>query len=158
MHGCERTPESINASRVCQGDNSDGPSYFEIQADDLQRAIEFHRKVIGWTLTRAEGLPTRYWRIETDGPRGGLHPRPAKALPAEQGTKAFVCSIEVPDFGAIAEKLADNGWMIALAKLAVPGLRSCVVGNVGGSNNPGKGSNWISASSRSGTARRQHVR
>jgi len=50
-----------------------------------------------------------YWRIETDGPRGGLLPRPAKASPAGQGTNAFVCSIEVPDFDAIAKKNSSNG-------------------------------------------------
>jgi predicted enzyme related to lactoylglutathione lyase len=48
------------------------PSYFEIQADDLKRTVEFYRPVFGWTFTRAEGLPAEYWRIETDGLRGGL--------------------------------------------------------------------------------------
>jgi predicted enzyme related to lactoylglutathione lyase len=36
-----------------------GPSYFEIQADDLKRAIEFYRSLFGWSLTRSEGLPIR---------------------------------------------------------------------------------------------------
>lgn len=99
-----------------------GPSYFEIQADDLQRAVEFYRSVFGWRLTRAEGLPVEYWRIETDGPRGGLLPRPAKAPAAAQGTNAFVCSIEVPDFDAIAKQIASHGGGIALPKFAVPGV------------------------------------
>lgn len=99
-----------------------GPSYFEIQADDLKRAVEFYRTVFGWTFTRAEGLPVEYWRIETDGPRGGLLPRPAKAPPAERGTNAFVCSIEVPNFDAIAKKIADNGGTIAFPKFAVAGV------------------------------------
>lgn len=99
-----------------------GPSYFEIQADDLKRAIRFYRSVFGWTFTRAEGLPIEYWRIETDGSRGGLLPRPAKAPPAGQGTNAFVCSIEVPDFDAIAKKITDNGGRVALPRFAVPGV------------------------------------
>ena len=48
------------------------PSYFEIQADDPGRAVEFYRTIFGWTFTRAEELPIEYWRIQTDGPRGGL--------------------------------------------------------------------------------------
>ena len=105
-----------------RGDFMNGPSYFEIQADDLKRAIEFYRAVFGWTFIRVEGLPVEYWRIETDGPRGGLLARPAKAPPAEQGANAFVCSIEVPDFDTIAKKIADNGGRIALPKFAVPGV------------------------------------
>jgi len=99
-----------------------GPSYFEIQADDLKRAIEFYRTVFSWTLTRAEGLPVEYWRIETDGPRGGLLRRPAEAPPAGQGTNAFVCSIEVPDFDTVAKKIVDSGGRIALPKFAVAGV------------------------------------
>jgi uncharacterized protein len=98
------------------------PSYFEIQADDLARASEFYKAVFGWTFTRAEGLPIEYWRIETDGPRGGLLPRPAKAPAAEQGANAFVCSMEVTDFEAIAKKIGDCGGRIALPKFAVPGV------------------------------------
>ncbi|HEU4415091.1 MAG TPA: VOC family protein, partial [Candidatus Angelobacter sp.] len=48
------------------------PSYFEIQADDPGRAVAFYREIFGWTFTRVEGLPVEYWRIETEGPRGGL--------------------------------------------------------------------------------------
>ena len=99
-----------------------GPSYFEIQADDLNRAIEFYRAVFDWTFTRVEGLPIEYWRIETDGPRGGLLPRPAKAPAVQQGTNAFVCSIEVPDFDAIAKKITDNDGRVALPKFAVAGV------------------------------------
>jgi predicted enzyme related to lactoylglutathione lyase len=99
-----------------------GPSYFEIQADDLKRAVAFYRSVFGWTFTLAEGLPVEYWRIETDGPRGGLLPRPAKAPAPAQGTNAFVCSIEVTDFDAIAKKIAATGGQIALPKFAVRGV------------------------------------
>jgi predicted enzyme related to lactoylglutathione lyase len=53
------------------------PSYFEIQVDDLQRAIAFYKSVFGWTFARAEGMPIEYWRIEMEGSRGGLLQRPA---------------------------------------------------------------------------------
>ena len=98
------------------------PSYFEIHVVDLERAIRFYRSVFGWTFTRAEGLPIEYWRIETSGPRGGLLQRPAPAPNPEQGTNAFICSMEVSDFDAAAEKVALAGGVVALAKFAVPGV------------------------------------
>ncbi|HEY2907463.1 MAG TPA: VOC family protein [Vicinamibacterales bacterium] len=99
-----------------------GPSYFEIQASDLKRAVAFYNAIFGWTFTRAEGMPIEYWRIETDSARGGLLQRPAKAPALEQGTNAFVCSMEVADFDATAKKITDVGGSIALPKFAVPGV------------------------------------
>jgi predicted enzyme related to lactoylglutathione lyase len=98
------------------------PSYFEIQADDPGRAVEFYRTIFGWTFTRDEGLPIEYWRIETGGPRGGLLPRPMKAPAPAQGTNAFVCSMEVSDFDSISRLIGDSGGAVALAKFAVPGV------------------------------------
>ena len=98
------------------------PSYFEIQADDLNRASRFYRDLFGWTFTKAEGLPVEYWRIETEGPRGGLLKRPAKTPPSGHGTNAFVCSMEVEDFDKVAQKIAALGGTVALPKFAVPGV------------------------------------
>jgi len=97
------------------------PSYFEIQADDVGRARRFY-EVFGWKFFRAEGLPIEYWRIETDGPRGGLLQRPAKTPPPESGTNAYVCSMEVEDFDAVAKKILALGGQVALPKFAVPGV------------------------------------
>ncbi|HYR41820.1 MAG TPA: VOC family protein [Terriglobia bacterium] len=99
-----------------------GPSYFEIQADDTKRASDFYRNLFGWTFVKTEGLPVEYWRIETDGPRGGLLKRPAKAPPPGYGTNAFVCSIEVEDFDKAAQNIANLGGKVALAKFGVPGV------------------------------------
>ncbi len=98
------------------------PSYFEIQADDPGRAVSFYRAIFGWTLVRAEGLPVEYWRIETEGPRGGLLKRPTKTPPPQHGTNAFVCSMEVVDFDATAARILSAGGQIAMPKLAVPGV------------------------------------
>jgi uncharacterized protein len=98
------------------------PAYFEIQADNLNRAKEFYGGIFGWRFSRADGLPIEYWRIETDGPRGGLLQRPAAAPAPEQGTNAFVCSMEVADFDATAAKILSRGGRVALPKFAVPGV------------------------------------
>ena len=70
--------------------------YFEIQADEIDRAKHFYVDVFGWKFTKADGTPVEYWRIETgDGDRGGLLKRPAPVPPAHHGANAYVCSFKV---------------------------------------------------------------
>jgi uncharacterized protein len=98
------------------------PNYFEIQADDMERAAHFYSEIFGWRFTKAEGLPVEYRRFETNGPRGGLLKRPAKTPPPEYGTNAFVCSMEVEDFDRTMQNITEHGGKIALPKFAVPGV------------------------------------
>jgi uncharacterized protein len=98
------------------------PSYFEIQADDLNRASRFYAELFDWKFARAEDLPVEYSRIETNGIRGGLLKRPAQTPPPGYGTSAFVCSMEVEDFDKIAQKISGLGGKVALPKFAVPGV------------------------------------
>jgi predicted enzyme related to lactoylglutathione lyase len=98
------------------------PAYFEIQADDTNRAVRFYREIFGWKFDKVDGLPIEYWRIETSGPRGGLLKRPAKTPSPEHGTNAFVCSMEVTSFDDMAAKVASHGGTVALPKFAVPGV------------------------------------
>jgi uncharacterized protein len=97
------------------------PAYFEIQADNPERAITFYKAVFGWTFTKVPGLPIDYWLIQTQNMRGGLLQRPAAAPPPQSGTNAYVCSMEVKDFDASAKAILTNHGQIALEKFAVPG-------------------------------------
>src|ERR1051326_5244571 len=98
------------------------PSYFEIHAEDTSRAVAFYREIFGWKFTRAEGLPIEYWRIETEGPRGGLLAAPAKTPPPPHRANWVVCSMEVADFDVTAAKIQSAGGQVALPKFAVPGV------------------------------------
>ncbi|EPC04052.1 hypothetical protein L861_01735 [Litchfieldella anticariensis FP35 = DSM 16096] len=98
-----------------------GHFYFEIQADDTQRAVSFYGTLFGWQFDKVEGLPLEYWRIDTGGTGGGLLQRPAQTPPTEYGTNAFVCSFEVDDFDETAQHVARLGGQVALPKFAVPG-------------------------------------
>lgn len=95
--------------------------YFEIQADEPSKAVEFYREVFGWKFHREEHLPIEYYSIETEGAHGGLLKRPAKTPPMECGTNAYVCSMQVESFDATAEKILKNGGIVALEKFAIPG-------------------------------------
>jgi len=97
-------------------------SYFEIQADDPERAVHFYQHVFAWQFIIAEDLPVPYWRIEGAGPNGGLYQRPASTPPPECGTNAYICSIEVDDIDAISARVIGQGGQLALPKFAVPGV------------------------------------
>ncbi len=96
-------------------------SYFEIQANDPQKLIDFYKKIFDWKFTREELLPIEYYHIETGGIDGGLMKRPLKTPPPEFGTNAFTCSVQVENYDATADLILKNGGEIALAKFAVPG-------------------------------------
>lgn len=96
-------------------------AYFEIQADRPQGAIDFYTAVFGWAFAKEDGHAIDYWHIDTGGIHGGLLPRPAAVPPPRSGTNAFVCSVQVEDFDAVAEKILHNGGQVALEKFAVPG-------------------------------------
>ena len=97
-----------------------GHIYFEIQADDPKRAINFYSEVFGWKFSEVKGLPVAYWTIETGGSRGGLLQRPAKTPPTGCGTNAFVCSLEVENLDTTAKTITQLGGIVALPKFPVP--------------------------------------
>jgi uncharacterized protein len=95
--------------------------YFEIQSSDPEREINFYQNVFEWKFTKEEFAPIEYYRIETNGINGGLLIRPATNPPAESGTNAFVCSVQVENFDKTEKLILENGGHIALPKIPVPG-------------------------------------
>lgn len=95
--------------------------YFEIQSSEPAREIRFYEEVFGWKFIREHNVPIEYYRIETDGMNGGLLQRPAKVPPAEHGTNAYLCSVQVESFDRISEKILQNGGRVAMPKFAIPG-------------------------------------
>ena len=95
--------------------------YFEIQSSEPVREVAFYASLFGWKFIREEFVPHEYYRIETDGIRGGLMKRPAKVPPADHGTNAFVISVMVENFDRTSEQILALGGQIALPKFAIPG-------------------------------------
>lgn len=63
-----------------------------------------------------------YWRIETGtSDEGGLLKRPAKAPPGDCGANAFVCSIEVEEFDAAADRISKSGGTVDQPKFPISG-------------------------------------
>jgi hypothetical protein len=102
--------------------------HFEIQAEDPKRAIAFYQSVFGWEFPEWMKEP-QYWGVMTatqdstePGINGGLLKRPAKTPPSQHGTNAFVCTVQVEDFDAIAKKIETAGGIVALPKHAIMGI------------------------------------
>lgn len=103
--------------------------HFEIQASDPEQAAKFYREVFGWEITKWEGGSMEYWMVMTapkdskePGINGGLLRRPCPAPKPEQGTNAYVCTMQVENYDAMAEKILAAGGIVAMPKFALPGM------------------------------------
>jgi len=91
--------------------------WFEIPADNVERAKSFYGELFGWKMEKFPG-PMEYWHIDTGGgddtPDGGLLPR---QTPAHQGITNYINVASVTKFAAKVEKL---GGKICMPRTAVP--------------------------------------
>jgi len=97
--------------------------WFEIPADDLERAKAFYGKLFGWKIAPFPGMTgpeaQNYLHIDTGGedasPDGGL----MKRAHPQQPITNYVSVPSVEEFAVKAEKL---GGSICKSKTAVPGM------------------------------------
>lgn len=95
------------------------PIHFELSADDPERALAFYNQVFGWTASKWDG-PIEYWLIttgedSTPGINGGLMRR----MDPSDGT---VNTISVPSVDDYLAKATAAGGLIAMPKMAIPGI------------------------------------
>ncbi len=103
--------------------------HFEIHADELQRAVDFYKKVFNWTIDQWPGLGYEYWMVMTaekdskePGINGGLLKRPAPLAKEMCGSNAFVCTVQVDSFDDVAKKIEEAGGKVAMPKFALAGM------------------------------------
>lgn len=101
--------------------------HFEIQAENPERAIKFYQDVFGWEFEKWGENP--YWMVMTaekdskePGINGGLLPRPCPPPAPEQGTNAFVCTVQVDNYDDIEKKILAAGGKVAMPKFALAGM------------------------------------
>jgi predicted enzyme related to lactoylglutathione lyase len=93
--------------------------YFDISADDVERAIKFYEDVFGWKIEKWSG-PFDYWRVKTGEPNepgidGGLAKR-------ENPSDSITNIIDVPSVDEFSTKIAAHGGKIVQPKMAIPGV------------------------------------
>ena len=90
--------------------------WFEIPADNVERAKSFYGSLFGWKISRMPG-PKEYWHVDTggsdDSPDGGLMPRQVP----EQGITNY---ISVPSVDEFTAKVQELGGKVFMPKTAVP--------------------------------------
>lgn len=104
------------------------PIHFELQADDLERAMKFYADVFDWTfISYSELVDSPYFGIitgedGTPGINGGIQPRPANRPGPEMGTNAATLTMGVDDYDAYEQKILKAGGQVALPKMALTGM------------------------------------
>lgn len=103
--------------------------HFEIQAEDPERAARFYRDVFGWTIEKWDSPDMEYWMVMTaekdskePGINGGLLRRKGGTPTEGQSVNAYVCTMQVENFDATAQKITAAGGIVALPKMAIAGM------------------------------------
>jgi len=92
--------------------------HFEISAEEPERAVSFYSSVFGWQFHKWDG-PQDYWLVKTreesePGINGGLFRR--------NGDAGHVNTIEVADLDSFVNKVVENGGLLAMPRMAIPGV------------------------------------
>jgi predicted enzyme related to lactoylglutathione lyase len=80
--------------------------HFEINADDLERAVKFYQKVFGWKIEKWNG-PVDYWLVMT-GPNDqpGINGGIMKRMNLEASTYN---TVDVPSVDEFTKKITEQG-------------------------------------------------
>ena len=96
--------------------NAHSVVWFEIPADNVERAKSFYGQLFGWKIEKFPG-PMEYWHVDTggsdDSPDGGM----MKRQQPQQGITSY---ISVPSVDQFATKVQKLGGKICMPKTAVP--------------------------------------
>jgi predicted enzyme related to lactoylglutathione lyase len=101
------------------------PIYFELQADDLERAMKFYSEVFGWTYERyPQFIDNPYFCIITGeeskpGINGGIQGRTSNRPGLGMGTNGATISMDVEDYELYELKILKAGGQVALPKIAL---------------------------------------
>jgi predicted enzyme related to lactoylglutathione lyase len=100
------------------------PVHFEVQAEDVDRAIAFYTNLFAWKFS--QWGQEKYWLITTGekgtpGIDGGLLPRPMPGNPEPMAAvNAFVCTVDVPDLEATIARVGELGGRMVVPRMPIP--------------------------------------
>ena len=114
------------------------PAHFEIQVEDVKRAKKFYTDVFGWefqdwpmpgdepyigVITNSTGSSQAAPKDSKEpGINGGMLKHPCPAPKPEQGTNAYVCTMQVDNYDETAKKILAAGGIVAMPKFAIAGM------------------------------------
>jgi predicted enzyme related to lactoylglutathione lyase len=119
--------QTLSEPRAAKKNNDSVPAsivWFEIPADNVERAKSFYGKLFGWKITPMPGAARPYWIIETGGadetPDGGMIER-------QHPEHRITNYVSVSDVAEAAAKVEMLGGKICMQKSAVPKMGYFVV-------------------------------
>src|SRR5688572_19727620 len=99
--------------------------WFEIPADDVQRARKFYSALFGWKIKKFPGAAAKdYWHIDTGGPDASPDGGMMERQHPEHGVTNYIFVASVDKAAAKVEKL---GGKICMPRTAVPQMGYFVV-------------------------------
>ena len=91
-------------------------SWFDIPADDPERAQKFYKEVFDWKFDKWDG-PMDYWMAETGDEQPGINGGLSKRMPGQIG---MVNTITVSSVDEFSKKIAEKGGELIGAKMPIP--------------------------------------
>ena len=98
--------------------------WFEIPADNVERARTFYGKLFGWKITEMPGGPKPYWIIDTGD---GDHTRNGGMMERQHAGHTITNYVAVPSVDEAAAKVEKLGGNICMEKTAVPQMGYFVI-------------------------------
>lgn len=93
-------------------------SWFDIPADDPQRAQRFYQDVFDWKFDKWNG-PMDYWMAITGTEEPGINGGLSKRMPGQIG---ITNTITVPSVDEFSKKVSEKGGELIIPKMAIPGI------------------------------------
>lgn len=97
-----------------------GVDWFEIPADQPERAIAFYKKAFGWKAKKMKG-DMDYWMLTTTTP-GKREPGIEGGIATRQMIKTVTNTIGVPSADKAIAKITAAGGKVVVPKMAVQGV------------------------------------
>ncbi|MDQ6723249.1 MAG: VOC family protein [Thermoproteota archaeon] len=98
--------------------------YFEIPADDVNRAQKFYKDVFGWIMQKwndKENPEQEYWMFETKDDRG--NPGLGGGMMKRQTSQHTVTNyITIPSIEEYSSKIEQSGGKVVMPKSKVPSM------------------------------------
>ena len=93
--------------------------FFEVTADDLERAAQFYRDVFGWEIARTDGTDD-YYDVETGSRQDpGI---PGGVVPRYDAYESVINTYDVEDIDESAKKIAEAGGEVLAPRITIPGV------------------------------------
>jgi hypothetical protein len=93
-------------------------THFDINAKDIQRAMEFYSKVFGWRFEKWDG-PVDYWLCTTGSEGSGIDG--GFALKDERSPPMYF-TLDVDGIDDYVTRVEANGGKVLQGKMAIPGM------------------------------------